>query len=67
MSIEKPSGLVRRKRRLAVELVSTNTGSVLPSGSVRVSCRYCPPDVGPGDEVVAVSCGRRRPPPTLEG
>ena len=31
--IEYPSGFVSRKRRSAVELVSTNTGTLLPSGS----------------------------------
>ena len=33
--------------------MSTNTGTVRPSESVRVSSRYCSRDVGPGDEVAA--------------
>jgi hypothetical protein len=38
--IEYPFGLVSRKRRSAVELRSTNTGKLRPSGNVRASSRY---------------------------
>ena len=37
---EYPSGFVNRKRRSLVALVSTNTGTLRPSTSVRTSARY---------------------------
>src|SRR5262245_26869767 len=38
-----PGGFVTRKRRSAVEFASANTGTIRPSGIVRVSSRYRPP------------------------